>query len=472
MIDDMHPYLYKTRTRQDLDALSAATAAGHPAARRPGGSRRSEACSTRAPSGVSCTRPTTARPGCRSSSTCRPSRSTTCGSRTATWCWGRTAVDLDPRRPDADPRARIRRSRTSRPTCCRRAGHALAVSPDGRRRGRGANPPAGAIITSGSRTSPRRSPGSRSSTPTASSSARWADRPSPSRRPWRKTGARQGTGRRGAGSRGEGEEEEEEPEAARAAPEAQAARDTRACTGSPGTWSTTLPDRSRGPASTPAAPRPAPLALPGSYTVKLIVDDKTVTAPLEILPDPRVRVRAADLPIRSAWRWPFATTSTGSPAPSSGSGRFASSSATATPCSRATAGPGRWSRRRPSSRPSSTRRGEAAQPQGADHLRHPGNEGRCPALLQLGWLYGSVLEGDGPPTQGMREAAARLSAELSGLLGDFQSLIDKDLAELNRQAKALDLPHHPGAGNQGEALSLRLRGRPPLLEQERDGRCV
>jgi hypothetical protein len=52
-----------------------------------------------------------------------------------------------------------------------------------------------------------------------------------------------------------------------------------------------------------------------------------------------------------------------------------------------------------------------------------------------------VLDGDGPPTQGTREAAARLSAELTARLGEFKTLIDKDLADLNRQAKALDLPH-------------------------------
>jgi len=61
--------------------------------------------------------------------------------------------------------------------------------------------------------------------------------------------------------------------------------------------------------------------------------------------------------------------------------------------------------------------------------------------FNLGWLYGAVLDGEGPPTQGMREAAAWLGAELADRLKEFQALIEKDLAELNRQAKALDLPH-------------------------------
>ena len=68
-------------------------------------------------------------------------------------------------------------------------------------------------------------------------------------------------------------------------------------------------------------------------------------------------------------------------------------------------------------------------------------KGGAQLYSNLGWLYGAVLDGDGPPTQGMREAATRLSGELADRLKEFQDLIDKDLAELNRQAKALDLPH-------------------------------
>ena len=38
-----------------------------------------------------------------------------------------------------------------------------------------------------------------------------------------------------------------------------------------------------------------PMALPGKYQVKLTVDGKTLTAPLEVKPDPRLQVSAADL---------------------------------------------------------------------------------------------------------------------------------------------------------------------------------
>ena len=41
----------------------------------------------------------------------------------------------------------------------------------------------------------------------------------------------------------------------------------------------------------------------------------------------------------------------------------------------------------------------------------------------------------------MRESAGRFHEELAKLLDSFQSLLEKDLAELNRQARTLELPH-------------------------------
>ncbi|HEY1375510.1 MAG TPA: hypothetical protein VGF55_01890, partial [Gemmataceae bacterium] len=52
----------------------------------------------------------------------------------------------------------------------------------------------------------------------------------------------------------------------------------------------------------------------------------------------------------------------------------------------------------------------------------------------------AVKEGDGPPTQGMRQVYAGLAAELGKLTGEFQALVAGDLAKLNAKAKELDLP--------------------------------
>ena len=43
-------------------------------------------------------------------------------------------------------------------------------------------------------------------------------------------------------------------------------------------------------------------------------------------------------------------------------------------------------------------------------------------------------EGDGAPTQGMKEMFAVYHAELTRLAGEVQSLVDKDVAELNAAA--------------------------------------
>ena len=59
---------------------------------------------------------------------------------------------------------------------------------------------------------------------------------------------------------------------------------------------------------------------------------------------------------------------------------------------------------------------------------------------QFAFLFDQVKEGDGPPTEGMKQVYAELSVELGKLTGDFRSLTDGDLAKLNAKAKELDLP--------------------------------
>ena len=78
MIDDMHPYLYRTRDHGKTWALLSTarcprTFRSTSCGKIPG----RKGCSTREPSEAWCSRPTTARPGNRSSSTCPPFRFTT-----------------------------------------------------------------------------------------------------------------------------------------------------------------------------------------------------------------------------------------------------------------------------------------------------------------------------------------------------------------------------------------------------------
>ena len=56
-------------------------------------------------------------------------------------------------------------------------------------------------------------------------------------------------------------------------------------------------------------------------------------------------------------------------------------------------------------------------------------------------LYVWAIEGDGAPTQGMKEVAADQRKELDGYLAELRSLIDRDLAAINALAARLGIPH-------------------------------
>lgn len=59
---------------------------------------------------------------------------------------------------------------------------------------------------------------------------------------------------------------------------------------------------------------------------------------------------------------------------------------------------------------------------------------------QYAWLYETLKDADGPPTQGMRDVYADLVAELAKLLAEWDGLQAGAVKALNDQAKALDVP--------------------------------
>jgi hypothetical protein len=58
----------------------------------------------------------------------------------------------------------------------------------------------------------------------------------------------------------------------------------------------------------------------------------------------------------------------------------------------------------------------------------------------LVWLYGQATDGDGAPTQGMRELMVELGKEQASLLAEFNQLIAQELAKVNALGKKLELP--------------------------------
>ena len=326
------------------------------------------------------------------------------------------------------------------------AGHTLAVSM-GRSAPwrRGDNPPAGAVIHLWLKDKPKARPKLEilDADGKLVRSLGRTDRARADRRGERRCG-RQGAGRRGAGGQGEGAEEEEPRKrpTPRRPQEAEAARQAGPA------------PRGLGPGARPARPikdaridagsaETGPLALPGKYTVKLTVDGQTATAPLEISPDPRVKVPAAELAeqvrLGLAVRDDFNKLSGAVERLRAIRKQLQARNALlkdidqAKPLAKTSTGSDGQARRAG---------GQAAQPQGPGHLRHPGHEGRRPALFQPRLALRLGARRRRPPHPGHargRRAVERRAGRPAR--ASFRPCIDKDLAELNRQAKALDMPH-------------------------------
>jgi photosystem II stability/assembly factor-like uncharacterized protein len=69
-----------------------------------------------------------------------------------------------------------------------------------------------------------------------------------------------------------------------------------------------------------------------------------------------------------------------------------------------------------------------------------GQKGGAKLYSQLTALYAFTLEGDGPPTQGMKELQIELQKELKGLVEEWTKLVVGDVSKYNEQAKKLDAP--------------------------------
>jgi photosystem II stability/assembly factor-like uncharacterized protein len=189
-------------------------------------------------------------------------------------------------------------------------------------------------------------------------------------------------------------------------------------------------------------PIEGPFALPGAYTIRLTAGGQTATTTVRVLPDPRLKLSDADR--QEQLRLAFAVRDDISRLTDLVQGlRSVREQLVAR---RAVLAPGG---------------GASAFVGGADAL-----VGRLDALEQklhnptaqvvydilamkggarlysrLSPLLSSVIDGDGPPTQGMREVHAELRRELDAYASEFAEIIGRDLAALNRQAAELGLSY-------------------------------
>jgi photosystem II stability/assembly factor-like uncharacterized protein len=188
-------------------------------------------------------------------------------------------------------------------------------------------------------------------------------------------------------------------------------------------------------------PAVGPLALPGTYTLKLTVDGMTETTHIRVQPDPRSKVSEADL-----------------------RAQFTQAIAIRDEISRLT----RDVRQLQSVRQQLASRNELLQgrPSAAQLIKdssaliaklddlesrfhNPKAEvvydilafrGGAKLYSRMSALYDAANDSDGPPTQGVREVFAEQRKELDGHEAELKRLIDDDLASLNAVARKLDLP--------------------------------
>ncbi len=188
-------------------------------------------------------------------------------------------------------------------------------------------------------------------------------------------------------------------------------------------------------------PTVGPLAIPGTYRLRLTAGGQTEETVLNVVADPRSRASAADLAAQLA----FALDVRGQiDRVVADIGELRAIRTQADALAKNLTGNGRAA-----GLVGAAKRVAAAAAALEARFHNPQAEVVYDILAQRGgtqlhsnltFLYASATWGEGAPTQGMREVAAELAAKLEGLEGQLAELKSGDLAELEREAQALHLP--------------------------------
>jgi hypothetical protein len=184
------------------------------------------------------------------------------------------------------------------------------------------------------------------------------------------------------------------------------------------------------------SPGDGPLASPGNYTVRLNLDGKTYTQPLVVNPDPRLTLTAAQydeqLKFSLAIRDDFTRLT--------GIIDNLRSARTQIQARRELVKEDKASADWVKAADALLVKLDALE----NRLHNPKAEvvydvlafkGGAQLYSRLGPLYSFVVEGDGVPTQGMREVYAAQKAELEVLEREWKGLVASDLAALNQTAQ-------------------------------------
>jgi len=186
-------------------------------------------------------------------------------------------------------------------------------------------------------------------------------------------------------------------------------------------------------------PAQGPWASPGRYTLRLAAHGDTVTAPLEVLADPRISVSDADRAAHRAFIAELAQAL----------GRLTDASNRAVDLADELDGRGQALTDQPGMAELRVRTDSLVMRLDSlsDVMFSLDAEVTYDVLAKgsrlysrLTPLYNWAAEADGPPTQGMRDVWALQKTELDGYLHRFQELLEVDLADVNALAQRLGVP--------------------------------
>jgi hypothetical protein len=196
-------------------------------------------------------------------------------------------------------------------------------------------------------------------------------------------------------------------------------------------------------------PAEGPMVLPGTYTARLTVDGQAYSTPVEVRLDPRVAVSRADLEEQLA----FALLLREDLTRLSGIVRDLRSVRGQVEARTASV------KNRPDSEPLVEAAGALVAKCDAleEKLHNPKAEvsydilarpGGARLYSRLAPLYSWAHDGDGRPTQGMREVHAELEKELDTLAAEWKAILETDVPALNAKARELapDFVVLPGKG--------------------------
>jgi photosystem II stability/assembly factor-like uncharacterized protein len=189
-------------------------------------------------------------------------------------------------------------------------------------------------------------------------------------------------------------------------------------------------------------PTVGPMALPGSYTVELRAGETTLTAPLRLDPDPRVTIEETDLEEQLAFSLSI---------------RDALNRLSDTVVEirevreQLEAARGRLKGLENASELSNSASAIVEKATAIEERLHNpkakvaydilATPGGAKLYSKLGPLMGFVNEGDGAPTQGLKEVLAELTSELDRAVSEWKGLLANDLSAWNEQARTLLIPH-------------------------------